>query len=213
MSRFQGDDLLQMILGELFNFVNLGECEGAVVSLIWPFDDIRHRPLFLDVSRSLSNMSASRAGWPRRWPRKVWPEHVSLQLALRAQLERMAAGMSPELPIWPGWTRRGMGSLPATEAATLTAVRAAFDEVLRAAMEDEFAVSRCKDCGGFFLPSGGRGRPPHFCNSRHAEEYRKTPAFKQAQARSAREGRAREKLRAEMQAQAVVKNSRKKSRI
>lgn len=131
-----------MILGELFNFVNLGECEGAVVSLIWPFDDIRHRPLFLDVSRSLSNISASRAGWPRRWPRKVWPEHVSFQLALRAQLERMAAGMSPELPISPGWTRRGMGSLPATEAATLTAVRAAFDEVLRAAMEDEFAVKQ-----------------------------------------------------------------------
>ncbi len=68
MSRFQRDDLLSLAVVELLSFVNLGHCEGGVVSLFWPFDDVRYKPIYANVSQSLPNIGEARKGWPARWP-------------------------------------------------------------------------------------------------------------------------------------------------
>ena len=111
MSRFQGDDLLALGVGELLNFVNRGECDGAIVSLFWPFDDARCEPLHADLSLSLPNVRLEGRGWPASWPEKRRSVHRSLRDALDEQFVRVVEGEKPILPTRPGWKRRDFAHL------------------------------------------------------------------------------------------------------
>ncbi len=213
MWRFQGDDLLGLGFAELVNFVNLDKCDGAVVSLFWPFDDTRYRPIYLDVSLSLPNARVSHRGWPHLWPATPQMVHHLLSRALRDQLARMAGGKKPLLPTSPGWTRRSVARLSPVEAATVTAMRCAFDDVLASAFEGRIRIRPCKTCGLFFIVGGEPGRPADFCDKEHRADYRGTEVFKKARATDARRRRASEKDRGAGAVQAVGIKPTKKTPI
>ncbi|MEQ1908019.1 MAG: hypothetical protein ABMA15_04310 [Vicinamibacterales bacterium] len=213
MPRLQDDDLLGLGLAELLNFVNTGQCDGGVVSLFWPFDDARYKPRYSDVSLSLPNLKAGRRGWPELWPSTTQPVHRALRRALDDQLARVVKGKKPVLPTQPGWTRRSFVHLSPIEAATVTAMRCAFDDVLGSASLAEMGVSRCAMCTLFFAAGREAGRPSHFCTQEHRDESRHTDAFKKKQATQARERRAIERDRAVRAARAVALNPTRKTRI
>ena len=177
MSRFQGDDLLALGVVELLNFVNRGECDGAIVSLFWPFDDARCKPLHADLSLSLPNVRLEGRGWPASWPEKRRSVHRSLRDALDEQFVRVVEGEKPILPTRPGWKRRDFAHLSPVEAATVTAMRLTFDEVLGSAVGCRMRLGICRTCGVFHT-LGRLGRPSHFCNDEHKGDYRHTKEFK-----------------------------------
>ena len=203
MWRFQDVDLLGIAVAELVNFVNSGKCEGAVVSLFWPFHDNRYKRIYLDVSRSLPNVRASGRGWPHRWPATAQSVHRSLRRALREQLVRVAEGQKPLLPTSPGWTPRNFARLSPVEAATVTAMHCAFDDALGVVFEDHIRIRPCKRCGLFYFVGGEPGRPPDFCDKEHRVAYRGTAMFKKSRAADARRRRAIEKEGLARAAQAV----------
>lgn len=212
MPRFQGDVLL-VGLDELLNFVNLGECDGGVVSLFWPFDDARYKPIHWDVSLSLPNIRARRGGWPQLWPATPQSVHRALRRALHEQLVRMVKGEKPILPTCPGWTRRSVARLSPVEAATVTAVRYAFDDVIASALDGGLCFRSCKTCSLFFAEGHEPGRPSDFCSEEHRGEYRHTGAFKKTQAARARTRRAVEKAKHTLAAEAVARKPRQKPHI
>lgn len=214
MSRFQDDGLLSLGLAELLNFVNTGQCDGGVVSLFWPFDDVRYKPRYSDVSLSLPNLNAAgRGGWPQFWPSTTQPVHRALRRALNAQLARIVKGEKPILPTQSGWTQRGFARLSPIEAATVTAMRCAFDDVLGSASLADMRVSRCEMCALFYVAGREAGRPSHFCTQEHRDESRHTDAFKKKQATQARKRRVTERDRDVRAAQAVALNPARKARI
>ena len=213
MPRLQDDDLLGLGLAELLNFVNTGQCDGGVVSLFWPFDDARYRPRCSDVSLSLPKLKAGRRGWPEFWPSTTRPVHGALRRALHDQLARVVKGEKPILPTESGWTRRRFARLSPIEAATVTAMRCAFDDVLGSASLADMRVSRCTMCMLFYAAGREAGRPSHFCTEEHRDESRHTDAFKKKQATKARERRAIERDRAVRAEQAVALNPTRKTRI
>lgn len=213
MARLQDDDLFALGLAELLNFVNRGECDGGVVSLFWPFDDLRYKPLYADVSRSLPNLKAKQKGWPAVWPSTFQPVHRALWRALDDQLARVVNGEELILPTWVGWTRRSFGRLSPIESATVTAMRYAFDDMLGSASLTEMRVRRCTTCALLYAAGSGAGRPSHFCTEEHRDDHRGTDAFKRAQAAQARKRRAVEKERQARALEAVARNPLQKSRI
>jgi hypothetical protein len=213
MARLQDDDLLGLGLAELLNFVNTGQCDGGVISLFWPFDGVRYKPLYADVSRSLPNLKARQRGWPHVWPSTLHPVHRALWRALHEQLARVVNGEKLILPTWVGWTRRSFARLSPVEAATVAAMRCAFDEVLGSDSLADMRVSRCKMCTLFYAAGSEAGRPSHFCTEEHRDDYRGTDAFKEAQAAQARKRRAVDKERHARAAEAVARKPRQESRI